>query len=212
MTGAFHKTSGAKQSKRDRAEHWIGKFGSREAIESDTPRETMIEQALAPYAVKAIYVDPQTKEVSHYIEYRGLETEPMTFEDLEPHIVEAVSRAYPIPPDLRGVLQEHKEWDELGQARHCVCGWGLPVGALARELILENALHSRPSVTTDDIKVRVGWLVSRATYEFDLGHDIIHRLHGQLERDFSAVCASPGRDRAPAQRAGLLGRLRGGGQ
>lgn len=64
----------------------------------------MLERALRPFERKALHTDPRTKEVSTYIEYRGLETEPMEVTDLPNHIVEAVSKAYPVPPSLRGVL------------------------------------------------------------------------------------------------------------
>lgn len=210
MTGASQENSGSRQPNVDWSAHWIDKFGSVEAVEAETPREQMIERALASFEVKAVYVDPRTKEESHFIEYRGLEGEPMSYDDLEPHIVEAVSSAYPISTDLRGALEEYEAWDDLAKARHHVCGWGLPVGALARELILEHVLNSRPAVTVDDIAIRVDWLVSRATYEFDLGHDLINRLHDQLQRDFSTVSAALRRNGKPAMRAGLLRWFQGG--
>lgn len=212
MTGSSQQNPGSGQPEVDWVAHWIDKFGSKEAIETETPQEQMIERVLSPFQVKAIYVDPRTKDVSHYIEYLGLESEPMDYDDLKPHIAEAVSSAYTIPKDLRGVLEEYRAWDDLAKARHHVCGWGLPIGALARELILEHVLASRPALTIDDIAVRVDWLVTRATYEFDLGHKIIHRLHGQLQRDFSAVCATPGPDRTPVVRARIFRCFWGGGK
>jgi hypothetical protein len=171
----------------DWAELSLEKFGSVEAIEQTTPEEDALERALRPFERKALYTDPVTKTVSAYIEYRGMDTEPMQFSELPEFIIAAVSSAYAVPGSLRGVLREYMRWDELGIARHHVCGWVMPLGVIARQLILEEILYVRPAATLDDVSARVEWWKNRATYEFDLGSEIHIRLSQRLQDDLAAI-------------------------
>jgi hypothetical protein len=173
----------------------LEQFGSIEAIEQTTPEEDALELALRPFERKALHTDPITKEVSTWIEYRGLESEPTQFTELPAPIVAAVAGAYAVPGSLRGVLREHLRWHELGVARYQVCGWEMPVGVVVRELILEEILFVRPATTLDDVAARVEWWENRATYEYDLGSEIHVRLSERLQADLAAIaqaCPNPG--------------------
>ncbi len=92
------------------------------------------------------------------------------------------------------MLQERQAWDDLGAAREKVLGWQLGTGALARELVLEEILSTRPAVTLDDIAARVDWWHSRVNYDFDLGREFHDRMHKRLQDDFALVAGMHAED------------------
>ncbi|BCB18650.1 hypothetical protein [Bosea sp. ANAM02] len=175
----------------DWEEHYLEQFGSKAAIEAETEHEMLIDQALARWKSVTKRIDPRTKEEIRLITYHGLETYPGSFADLKPHIIDAVSAAYPIPVELRGVLQEYQDWQDLRAARYQVCGWEMSQGVGARELILEDILSNRPGKTLDDIAVRATWWHSQCTEDFDVGNETHDQLHERILADIAELSAAP---------------------
>ncbi|RYF31444.1 MAG: hypothetical protein EOO23_02555 [Comamonadaceae bacterium] len=190
MTNAPPNSDDSDPDVTDWEEHYLEQFGSQDAIELETERELLIDQALAPWKTVTKRIDPRTKEEIRLISYQGLETSPSTFAELKPHIIDAVSAAYPIPGQLRDVLQEHQDWQDLRGARYHVCGWEMWQGVGARELILEDVLSNRPGITLDDVAARAKWWHSRCTYDFDLGNEIHDQLLERILADIAEVSAA----------------------
>ncbi len=176
--------------------YYLSKFGSAEAIEMETEQERSLELALEPWKVTKECVDPNTNETYNLVSYRKLENDPYRYEDLDPDIVQAVSQAYPVPADLRGVLKERQAWDDLGAARWHVLEWVMMPCVRARELVLEEILSTRPAATLDDIAARIDWWHSRATDDFHPGNDFHNRIHKRLQLDFAAVAGLTADDAA----------------
>lgn len=147
-----------KRAKRDAAEReqLLRRYGSEEAIFEDTERERLLSEAVNHLKDwhQSVSADG---EAYRYVSGLAGCTSFYDVERVPKAVITAVSRAYSIPSDLRGILTEYQEWGELYHARYLFAVVDHWCWVDARIAVLEKILDTRPVQNWQDMRARMDW-------------------------------------------------------
>jgi hypothetical protein len=156
------------RDRRDAAERVevLKAFGDVEAVFADTEREALLSAAVDHLKEMTEEACSRTGEAYRYVSsLDGCDT----FHDIgrvPASVIEAVTYAYDIPPDLQGVLEEYLDWGILYHRRQLFDGGEHWYWVDARICVLQDILCNRPVQNWQDMQARMDWWAETLTWGF----------------------------------------------
>ncbi|AWN51793.1 helix-turn-helix domain-containing protein [Methylobacterium sp. 17Sr1-1] len=147
---------------RERSEKWrqvVAEYGSEEAVFAPGSWERALEEACAPFVVQGETTGWRRGSLSGW--------DIFTNDEPPPHIVEAVSRAYPLPETVRAAWDEWRFWEKIAgdiEVRGTGCGDPAPEVSIRTQLV-ERLLDTMPASRMDDVRARLDWFDHHNTIE-----------------------------------------------
>lgn len=186
----------------------LRRHGTAEALFDRTPIEEALFQAVTPFAKRSRHPDwVGEREVWFTNEIDGA-GEFEFLRKASPDAISAVRNAWPMPPDLEGLLVESRMWRQLSDDRQAFIEseYRLNLEDEARIEVIEHELDTRPVTCWADMQARFDW--ERFKFERQWIDPTENREEGilpRLRQDFAILRklyeapAQNGRDQGDSQ-------------
>ncbi|PYE88771.1 winged helix-turn-helix domain-containing protein [Phyllobacterium leguminum] len=144
----------------------LSAYGSEAAVFAHNAREVLLAAAVEHIATWEYWTDDDDRQYRFASTLDGKKSHLWDMDSITPAIREAVTKAYPWPSNLDGVLREVKQWDRLRWDRGLFNGggWDHHAEVECRISLLEHSLDEGQAATSwEDIQARFDW----KRYEFE---------------------------------------------